>query len=133
MGNAAARSKNAILMGSELAVAGRPLHDGAVKLPRQRDLLLPESLQADSDIRVSAISRPSPEQVRAQKGRDKHISMLRSCLTINKEALKGPVLICNLTGYVEDMGSAASQPRLFCKSLSRGVGLEGAGGQDRNS
>lgn len=91
---------------AELAVAGRPLDSQQILLPRQRDLLLPESLGADSDIRLSERSKPSPEQIRAQKGTGKHVAILRSILATGTEALKGPVLICNVTPYVEEVGSA---------------------------
>lgn len=101
--------KDNIFMTSELACAGRPLDFSNVTLPKQRDLLLPESLDVDSGIRLSDRAKPSPEQVRAQKGPLIHESLIQSLLKLDKESFSGPVLICNLTGYVEDVGSAVPQ------------------------
>lgn len=108
MANFGGVEDNFLLLNSELSVAGRPLDSAQVLLPRQRDLLIPESLGADTDIRLSERSKPSPEQIRAQKGPGKHLALLRSLFSTGKEHLKGPVLIVNITGYVEDVGSAVS-------------------------
>ncbi|CAJ1438354.1 unnamed protein product [Effrenium voratum] len=102
-----ALSENIFINHSELAVAGRPLGEQQVVLPRQRDLLLPESLLPDKDIRLSERAKPSPEQVRAQKGREKHSASLCSLLQLPAgKCFTGPVVLVNLTGYVEDMGAA---------------------------
>lgn len=102
-----ALSENIFVNHSELAVAGRPLGEQQVVLPRQRDLLLPESLLPDKDIRLSERAKPSPEQVRAQKGREKHSASLCSLLQLPAgKCFTGPVVLVNLTGYVEDMGAA---------------------------
>ena len=93
-------------MASELACAGRPMDFKDVTLPRQRDLLLPEPLDVDSGIRLGERSKPSPEQVRAQKGPLIHQSILQSLLKLDKESFHGPLLLVNLTPYVEDAGSA---------------------------
>lgn len=113
--NFQAMAENFLLQNSELAVAGRPLDNTQVLLPRQRDLLVPESLQSDSDIRLAERATPSPEQVRAQKGPGKHVALLRSVLSTGRENLKGPVLVCNVTGYVEDVGSAVSWRTFIAK------------------
>ena len=113
--NFGSMAENFLLQNSELAVAGRPLDNTQVVLPRQRDLLVPESLMSDSDIRLSERATPSPEQVRAQKGPGKHVALLRSLLSTGKENLKGPVLVCNVTGYVEDVGSAVSWRKFIAK------------------
>jgi hypothetical protein len=98
--------KDNIFMSSELACAGRPMDFNNVTLPRQRDLLLPEPLDVDSGILLGERSKPSPEQVRAQKGPLIHQSLVQSLLKLDKESFRGPLLIVNLTPYVEDAGSA---------------------------
>ena len=123
IGNKDALQSNIFMNHSELACAGRPLCSREIVLPRQRDLLLPESLDQDAGIRLSDRAKPSPEQVRAQKGPQIHTSLLQSLLTLDKEKFKGPVLLVNFTGYVEDMGSAV--PCHFFGGVVRLVNLIG--------
>ena len=105
--------ENPWLTTSDLAVAGRPVSqdDGSqgaptVKLPRGQELLLAECGSADSDLRMSERIKPSPEQAAAQKGVLRAEKLLMSLLkNVN---LKGPAIICNFTGYVEEFGVAVT-------------------------
>ena len=103
---------------SELSIAGRPLTESKIFLPRQRDLLLPESVSADTDLRLSERLRPSHKEVSAQKGREKLAAMWQSLFKLADWQPPGPVLICNLTGYVEDAGVSVpfSQASAFHRS-----------------
>lgn len=96
---------------SELAVCGRPVsaNEGVVGaptsvLPKASSLLLPESASPESDLRLSERSRPSPEQQSAQKGASRLQLLLESL--IKYTPLKGPVLVVNWTGYVEELALA---------------------------
>jgi len=89
---------------SELSIAGRPLKPEKIVLPRQRELCLPESMDASSDLRIADRQRPSPEQIRAQKGRMRMSAMWQSLFNMSEYDFDGPVVICNFTGYVEDCG-----------------------------
>ena len=100
---------NKWLNSSELSIAGRPLSTDTIYLPRQRDLLLPESVSADDDLRLADRTRPSPEQVSAQKGREKMNAMWGSLFKLSEWSPPGPVLLVNLTGYVEDCGVSVSR------------------------
>ena len=102
--------ENVWINASELSVAGRPLQQATVTLPRQRDLVLPESTDASSDLRLAERPRPSPEQLRAQKGRQRLQSLFSSLLSMADYQWDAPVVIVNFTGYVEDAGLAASRP-----------------------
>ena len=105
--------ENPWLTTSDLAVAGRPVSQdegsqGAptVKLPRGQELLLPECGSPDSDLRMSERIKPSPEQAAAQKGVLRAEKLLMSLFkNVN---LKGPAIICNFTGYVEEFGVAVT-------------------------
>lgn len=106
--------ENPWLTVSDLAVAGRPVslnesESGAptVKLPKGQDLLLPEAQSPEQDLRMSERIKPSPEQSAAQKGVDRAEVLLVSLFKNMKP--KGPVIVCNWTGYVEEFGSA-----VFC-------------------
>ena len=96
------------LNASELSVAGRPLQQTTVTLPRQRDLVLPESTDASSDLRLAERPRPSPEQLRAQKGSQRLQALFGSLLTVADHQWDGPVVLVNFTPYVEDGGLAVS-------------------------
>ena len=95
---------------SELGVCGRPLGDQKIFMPLSKDLLLPESLSAEEDLRFAERQRPSPETVAAQKGKDRWMTLLRSALTMvgNYDMTNTPVIILNFTSYVEDVGTAAT-------------------------
>ena len=75
---------------SELSIAGRPLQTERVLLPRQRDLVLPESTDASADLRLAERQRPSPEQQRAQKGKERMVALLKSLLTLSEYHWDGP-------------------------------------------
>ena len=109
----AAADQNPWVSVSELAVAGRAVavneqDKGAptVRLPKGQELLIPEPATPDSNLKIADRLRPSPEQAAAQKGVSRCEVLLRSLFRNMK--LKGPVLLVNLTGYVEEFGSAAS-------------------------
>ena len=100
---------NCFLSNSELGICGRPLTDDRVLLPLSKDLVLPESLSEDQDLRFAERQRPSNEAVSAQKGKERWIVLLRSLLTMSGYNLKGkPVIVLNLTSYVEDVGRAVA-------------------------
>ena len=64
---------NEWLTKSELSVCGRPMTNNlSVQLPRQSDIILPEKLDCNEDLRLSERVRPSTEQVVAQKGTPPH-------------------------------------------------------------
>lgn len=100
---------------SELAVCGRPVgraegDQGAPTsvLPRTSALLLPEAPSTESDLKLAERTRPSPEQQAAQKGVQR-IQLLLGSL-FRHVTFKGPCIIVNFTGYVEEVGAAESQP-----------------------
>ena len=107
IGVAKQHAKNHIvLLNSELSLAGRPLGEDAVaSLPRGSELLVPVSESPDADLLLAERQRPSPEQVAAQKGARRVEVLITSLFTGVK--FPGPVVIDNLTGHVEDVGSAA--------------------------
>lgn len=107
MANNESSSRNVFLQSSELALCGRPLKDHQVVLPLSKDILLPESLSADGDLRVQERQRPSVETCSAQKGTQRWIALLESLLS-GPDLKRKPVIVLNLTGYVEDVGVAAS-------------------------
>ena len=79
-------------------------------MPLSRELVLPESLDADDGIRVAERQRPSPETVAAQKGKARWVVLLRSLLSMQGYDLTNrPVVIVNFTSYVEDVGCAAAR------------------------
>lgn len=106
--------ENMWITASELSVAGRPLQQPTVTLPRQRDLVLPESTDASTDLRLAERPRPSQEQVRAQKGRQRLQALASgtafSLLNVAEHKRDAQVVIANFTGYVENAGLAASRP-----------------------
>lgn len=107
--NKDSEESNTFATSAELALAGRPLTDEKVYIPLSKDLLLPESLDSDHDLRTAERTRPSQEAITAQKGSDRYRQLVRSMLTLPGDTLsKSAVILVNLTGYVEEMGSAAS-------------------------
>ena len=132
---------------SELGVCGRPLSDDPVVLPLSRDIILPESLSADGDLKQAERQRPSNETCSAQKGMKRWQKLLQSMLTMTTPGCKliknKPVCVLNLTGYIEDVGCAVLcmqwgdpkrrvefKPKLcFAKPLSKNlkVGLQQGG------
>ena len=100
-----------IWLASELAVCGRPVSSNEAEkgaptsiLPKGSALLLPEGSSPNSDLKVSERVRPSPEQCSAQKGCGRLELLIESLLKYTN--LKGPVLIVNFCGYVEELGAA---------------------------
>ena len=111
--NKDAEETNIFTVASELALAGRPLIDKKVYIPLSKDLLLPESLEADEDLRQAERQRPSAEAIAAQKGSERYIALFRSLLSLSGDGLsKHVVLLVNLTGYVEELGCAVTRPAL---------------------
>ena len=115
---AAENYENNLWLQGELALHGRPIgareqEAGAPTclLPKQAELLLPESGSANSDLRLSDRPRPSPEQTAAQKGVERIKTLLDAC--IRGVSVPGPVLLVNLTGYVEETGTAVGLPSIF--------------------
>lgn len=109
MTNKEAADTNVFATCSELGSCGRPLGDVKVVMPLSKDLLLPEALSAEDDLRFAERQRPSPETVAAQKGKDRWVILLRSLLTMNGHDMTGkPCIIVNFTSYVEDVGCAVS-------------------------
>lgn len=98
-------------LNSELAICGRPVgraegENGAPTsvLPRASALLFPESASPEADVKVGDRVRPSPEQTSAQKGVARLELILESMF--RHTDFKTPVLIVNLTGYVEELAAA---------------------------
>ena len=103
---AEAEEDNVWLNYSELSVAGRPLKAESIMLPRQKDLVLPESTDPNSDLRTAERQRPSHVEVRAQKGRGRLAAVFRSLLTMSEYKNMGPCILINFSGYVEDAALA---------------------------
>jgi len=105
--NAEALGNNVWLTSSELCVAGRPLGEHQfASIPRQSELVLPESSNPNEDLRVSERKRPSPDQVSSQRGIKLNSVLLRSIMANMPLSAKDVVLIVNLTSNVEDLGIA---------------------------
>lgn len=94
---------------SELGTSGRPLHCDALVLPLSRDIIVPESLSPEGDLKQAERQRPSTETCSAQKGVKRWEAILKSILTMpGTSMLKDKVVILlNITGYIEDAGCAA--------------------------
>ena len=106
--------ENPWINNSEFGCAGRPLTENKILLPLSRELLLPEALDPDNDLRFAERTRPSVEAASAQKGQQRWLTMFRSLLAMTSYSLKNkPVIIVNLTSYVEDVGVAVT-----CLSLA---------------
>ena len=100
---------NVFLTASELGTCGRPLTDDTIVLPLSKDMLLPESLSCEADLKQAERQRPSAEATQAQKGVGRWVALLSSLLNISDDLLKNkPVIIMNLTGYIEDVGVAVA-------------------------
>ena len=103
--------ENIWINASELSIAGRPLTNERVVLPRQRDLVLPESTDASADLRTAERQRPSPEQLRARKSRKRLQTMLASLMNVSEYQFGSrPVCVVNFTPYVEDLGLCVACP-----------------------
>lgn len=107
--NKDAEETNQFITASELALAGRPLTEKRIVIPLSKDLLLPESLEPDEDLKQAERQRPSAEPIAAQKGSERYIALIRSLLSLSGDGLaRQAVVLVNLTGYVEEFGSAAT-------------------------
>ena len=105
---------------SELAVAGRPLfcYGKEHVMPRTTQVVIPENLSADDDLKLAERKRPGKETMMAQKGVGNYMSILISCmkgLTFGKQA---PLLLVNLTGYIEDMAIVATHMQSECRGYN---------------
>ena len=70
---------------------------------------MPESLDPNKDLKVAERKKPSNETITAQKGKQRQMALIRSVLTMSAGELKDkPVILLNLTGFVEEVGCAAS-------------------------
>ena len=83
------------------------------QLPRASELLQPA---APGDLTMSEKFSPSPEMRAAQKGIKRAEILIESALTHMN--INGPLIIVNLTPYVQDFGAAVSWPA----TLSLGEG-----------
>jgi hypothetical protein len=63
-------------------------------------------------VRISDRLRPSNEQLAAQKGSRRHEMLLEASL---KHGSFQAVLVCNLTGYVEELAVAATWLFAICE------------------
>ena len=100
---------NVFITASELGTCGRPLEDTDIQLPLSKDMFLPESLEPDNDLKQAERQRPSAEATQAQKGVKRWVALLTSLITTSGNLLKNkPVIVLNLTGYVEDVGVAVT-------------------------
>ena len=121
VGNIDAADSNVWLTSSELSICGRPLNESPVVLPLSKEMLLPESLSPEDDLRQAERQRPSTEAASAQKGVGRWVCLLQSMLTTSGSDLKDKcVVILNLTPYIEDVGCAVS----WFGVLSLGTGFE---------
>ncbi|CAK9095526.1 Uncharacterized protein SCF082_LOCUS44871, partial [Durusdinium trenchii] len=119
--NKEAESDNPWINNSEFGSAGRPLGTDPIILPLSKDLILPEALDPDSDLRFAERLRPSSEATSAQKGCQRWEAILKSMLTMTGYSLKkSPVIVLNLTSYVEDLGVSAFRLRESKQELKGG-------------
>ena len=109
---------NPWLSTSDLAISGRPVRENesesgapTIKLPKGQELLLPEAGSPDQDLRMSERLKPSPEQAAAQKGISRAETLLVSLFKGMK--MRGPTLLINFTGYVEEFGVAVTSNDSF--------------------
>lgn len=98
-------------LNSELAICGRPVSQNEAEkgaptstLPKANALLLPEGASPNQDLKLAERVRPSPEQTSAQKGAAR-MELLLDSLMRNTNVV-GPVLLINMTGYVEELAAA---------------------------
>ena len=101
-------SENIWATASELGTSGRPLNCESLVLPLSRDIIVPENLSPEGDLKQAERQRPSTETSAAQKGVKRWEALLRSALTMpGTSFLKGKVVVLlNITGYIEDAGCA---------------------------
>ena len=105
--------ENVFLTSSELGLCGRPLSDDPLTLPLSRELLLPENLDTENDLKQAERQRPSQEACQAQKGIPRWMALAESLLTTSGTTLKNkPCILVNLTPYIEDVGVAVSRQGL---------------------
>ena len=117
--NKDSEESNVWLGHSELASCGRPMTQEKVVIPLNRELILPEALDADDGIRVAERQRPSPETVAAQKGKSRWGVLLKSLLTIRGggfDMAKKAVIVVNYAGYVEDVGCSVACHQVVSES-----------------
>ena len=100
------QAKDNVWSASELVVSGRPMRQTTVRLPKQSQLALPESLNANRDLRLAERPRPGVEQVAAQKSLEYNQTLLTTALEGLEVANDAVLLVVNITGYVEDQGLA---------------------------
>lgn len=96
---------------SELAISGRPRSMPIVQLPGQRQLVVPESVCKDADMRTQERLRPSSVQIAAQKGRQVWTALLQSAMKDMPWTSSSALLIINFTPYVEDVALAVADMR----------------------
>ncbi|CAK9085985.1 Uncharacterized protein SCF082_LOCUS40699 [Durusdinium trenchii] len=103
--NVDASNDNLFLTSSELGLCGRPLQlDADLTLPLSKEMILPESLDVEADLKQAERQRPSNEACAAQKGTRRWEALLQSLLIVNGESLKGkPCIVVNFTPYIEDV------------------------------
>lgn len=108
--NVDASNDNLFLTSSELGLCGRPLQlDADLTLPLSKEMILPESLDVEADLKQAERQRPSNEACAAQKGTRRWEALLQSLLIVNGESLKGkPCIVVNFTPYIEDVGCAVT-------------------------
>lgn len=114
-------SENIFLTASELGTCGRPLQaETDLTLPLSKEMILPESLEADSDLKQAERQRPSNEACQAQKGTKRWCALLSSLLTMSGDIMKNkPCIVLNLTGYIEDVGCAVSWLQGILRELDK--------------
>jgi len=106
------RENNEWVDASEICVAGRPLKKHVVSLPKLKDMVVPESLDADKDVRASDYSRPNVKQGSAQKGIELNAVMLASALQDMQFEEGAALLIVNMTPYLEEVALAFIELRM---------------------
>ena len=108
---------------SELAVAGRPLfcYGKEHVMPKTTQVVIPENLSADDDLKLSERKRPGKETMMAQKGVGNYMSILISCMKGLAFGKQAPLLVVNLTGYIEDMAVVATRMQTECAGSSQNV------------
>ena len=111
-----AKAKNEWFMQSEIALARRPLQKPIVKLPKLRDLLLPESLSAHEDLRTGDRPRPGREQAQAQKGQEVNLSLISMALRDMNFEAGSTLTVISLTPYIEDLTHALVAFRMEAKN-----------------
>jgi hypothetical protein len=106
---------------SELCVSGRPMTNSPIpKLAKPEELMIPESLDPNKDLRMAERNRPNEEQIRAQKGEEVISTMLTSVLQNMDIGSDSALIVNNLTPHVEEHANAFAHlvfsPRAFLKA-----------------